>query len=322
MNEIHWKRGIPTEQECRECWLFDGSDGDQPEWSGTYEPKETNRRMFGECSWYAAVRILPPEDEKPLGVDPGEGYRLLKTGDTIQANDEYLLDTSKNWKPIDSEYGVGMTWNATTFKHMRRKVEPAEDPEEWVTQDRVPARVGIDERRWIRRDVKTTIPDLANWKDCFEASAWFRDKAVHGFEHPNEPGLFLELRCRRKDLPTAEPVIREFRNTEPKPEGPQPGQWWQTKTGHRRLILAVTTQGDIAVERPDGSVGRAVMSFVLKTWTHLPDCTGWDWQPPKKTKTQRKWVPSIDHMWISGEEISALPVNRWSPTEDVREVPL
>ena len=78
---------------------------------------------------------------------------------------------------------------------------PVESPDDWVTQDRVPARVGIDERRWIRKDVKTTIPDLANWKDCFEASACFRDKAVNGFEHPNEPGLFLELRCRRRDLP-------------------------------------------------------------------------------------------------------------------------
>lgn len=257
MNEIRWKRGVPTEEECRECVLVYGSTGEAPRCIASYVPGSTESNNWSNHDWYAAVRILPPEPEKP-----------------------------------------------------------AEDPEEWVTQDRVPARPGIDQRRWVRRDTKTVIPELSYWNGCYETKVWFRDKAVHGFEHPNEPGLFLEIRCRRKDLPPL-PTIREFRTTET--EGPQPGSWWVYGI-ERRYVVGHTTKGNVVLQKQDGSIHLADGTYMSKTWTHLKDCTGWDWQPPKKTKTQRKWVAEE---WLDEGCVPWGPLSRvFTRTDDVREVPL
>jgi hypothetical protein len=72
--------------------------------------------------------------------------------------------------------------------------KPAEDPEEWVTQDRVPARVGIDYQRW------------SDWMDdeAIEVRSGFTSVGMmHGDTKQDE--IRLELRCRRKDLPPIQP---------------------------------------------------------------------------------------------------------------------
>lgn len=70
------------------------------------------------------------------------------------------------------------------------KAKQTESPDDWVTQDRVPARPGIDERQWVQYDGT--------------ALGWVPVKKIgwSGMKHGDViHGDRLELRCRRKDLP-------------------------------------------------------------------------------------------------------------------------
>lgn len=70
--------------------------------------------------------------------------------------------------------------------------KPVESPDDWVTQDRVPARPGIDERAWQHGECTSAM----EWKDS-SVLGW-EQKPMHG--HIIEKSI-LHLRCRRKDLP-------------------------------------------------------------------------------------------------------------------------
>jgi hypothetical protein len=67
-----------------------------------------------------------------------------------------------------------------------------ESPDDWVTQDRVPDRPGIDQ--W-RRVWPRTKPD--DWQDSSHSSSTFYK---HGDTCRISKSVF-EVRCRRKDLP-------------------------------------------------------------------------------------------------------------------------
>jgi len=71
---------------------------------------------------------------------------------------------------------------------------PKESPDDWVTQDRVEYRKGIDQRRWVCLETKKTVVD---WQFT-ENQIADGGPAVHG--HCGKT-VRLELRCRRKDLP-------------------------------------------------------------------------------------------------------------------------
>jgi len=71
------------------------------------------------------------------------------------------------------------------------KPQPAEDPEEWVVQDQVYPREGIDQYRWL--------PD-ETWQDA--CGTWI---SKHGRTYSN--GERLEVRCRRKDLPAKKRTV-------------------------------------------------------------------------------------------------------------------
>lgn len=70
--------------------------------------------------------------------------------------------------------------------------QPAESPDDWVMQDRVPARPGIDERAYLHHRIS-----LGAWDDagCINWN-WM---PMHG--HETRSGDVVQLRCRRKDLP-------------------------------------------------------------------------------------------------------------------------
>lgn len=66
--------------------------------------------------------------------------------------------------------------------------EPMESPDDWVVQDRVPARAVIDERRFHEKDYR------GEWMPVGKYSA--------GMENGKQyEGAMIEVRCRRKDLP-------------------------------------------------------------------------------------------------------------------------
>lgn len=79
-------------------------------------------------------------------------------------------------------------------------------PPKYVTQDRVPARPGLDQRRWVRDDTP-----LTGWADASVLRHTYGDKAVHGFVNP--AGGRLELRCLEKDLPPAKPEWPKYYET-------------------------------------------------------------------------------------------------------------
>lgn len=65
---LQWKRGIPTEEECRECWIVTGRYGNRPDSFGkVYAPSEveTPSEKFCEKEWYVAFHIQPVEPPKP-----------------------------------------------------------------------------------------------------------------------------------------------------------------------------------------------------------------------------------------------------------------
>ena len=91
------------------------------------------------------------------------------------------------WDKVEARSHTRLT--ETEALALLYKPQPAEDPEEWVVQDRVPARVGIDEFRW----------------SCWQGYHFHvvQDHNIacgmkHGHGHE---GSTLSVRCRRKDLP-------------------------------------------------------------------------------------------------------------------------
>lgn len=66
-------------------------------------------------------------------IDPGEGYRLLEEGETIQEGDEFRGCITLKWQPLTKAvgWGAGSKW-ADRMVPCRRKVE-APAPEPWST---------------------------------------------------------------------------------------------------------------------------------------------------------------------------------------------
>ena len=76
--------------------------------------------------------------------------------------------------------------------------DPLESPDDWVTQDRVPARVGVDSQNWM------PMWGEGKWRDITHGDA------AKGKRHGYVDGMRdkLSLRCRRKDLPPVPPKTR------------------------------------------------------------------------------------------------------------------
>ncbi len=70
-----------------------------------------------------------------------------------------------------------------------KKPEPVESPDDWVTQDRVPDRPGIDEYRWNEDGCSGS-----EWRQSRKNQVAF----LHGTRQDN---CTFEVRCRRRDLP-------------------------------------------------------------------------------------------------------------------------
>jgi hypothetical protein len=60
------------------------------------------------------------------------------------------------------------------------------------------------------------------------------------------------------------------------------GQWYESISGFRLLCIKGSRVAN------DG--GEIVFLGSGVELTHLPDCTGWDWQPPKPEKRYREFV--------------------------------
>jgi hypothetical protein len=136
--------------------------------------------------WLEDWQHLPECDSfdwgPPSPPDPGEGWRLIdKAVDQPQAGDEIWFATRREWSLRENLNPFINGW------HYRRRIEPpkpVESPDDWVTQDRVPPRSGVDQVRWA---------EMHDW--AYAMGIWVSmpsDKYLQGT---------LQVRCRRKDLP-------------------------------------------------------------------------------------------------------------------------
>jgi hypothetical protein len=141
--------------------------------------------------WHHEPRCDSFDWVEPPAIDPGEGWELLPKGTVIQKCDEVRIQGSTNWTATtrDGEKVFDGTY--------RRKITPVESPDDWVTQDRVPARPGIDQRAYADA-TRVTL-----WEDA-ECLTWDKP-AMHGTKINNTT---LEIRCRRKDLPAKQPATK------------------------------------------------------------------------------------------------------------------
>lgn len=144
------------------------------------------RTRNGKIAFVAFDESQFSESEYPL--------RVYTEGDA----DWYELDGSvfdDRTNPYDLvehlPYCTGFDW-----------VELVESPDDWVTQDRVPARPGIDERAY-----ESPVNNYLCWQDS-KCMNWDRP-VIHGAK---VNGDILLLRCRRKDLPlvAANPTASEY----------------------------------------------------------------------------------------------------------------
>jgi hypothetical protein len=120
----------------------------------------------------------------------------------------FVIRTNKiNWNIVwkNGDNGIAMgavsKWSPSgrtqiTKEQAEALLLPKESPDDWVVQDRVPARAGIDERRF------TTVSTgyMEGWNEV-------KDSWSAGLMHGSERGgQAVEVRCRRKDLPHARTV--------------------------------------------------------------------------------------------------------------------
>ena len=121
-------------------------------------------------------------------------YRLLGVGDIIQEGDEWW--NVDRWVPYEAAFGASI---ADTKAPSRRVIPDAvnmESPEDWVVQDRVPVRPGIDQAWWQYDHYDESIKK-AFWPVYEGSFASFRK---HGYRDTTSE-CTLHVRCRRKDLP-------------------------------------------------------------------------------------------------------------------------
>lgn len=121
-----------------------------------------------------------------VGIDQ---YRYPTSG-TIRKRDWHDVTYADHFSSTDFHGKVNFG-NRLELR-CRRKDLPvaAENTEDWVVQDRVPARVGVDERRFI-----TPSGHVQSWGEVKES--WSAGM-MHG---EKKAGETIEVRCRRKDFP-------------------------------------------------------------------------------------------------------------------------
>ena len=77
---------------------------------------------------------------------------------------------------------------------------------------------------------------------------------------------------------------------------PQAGEWWQQQDGTRYLCIATNQRGETIWQVKDGGFRSLIGDHNWKHWQHLPDCTGWDWQP----EVWPKWYVPTQSPRMSG----------------------
>jgi hypothetical protein len=161
----------------------------------------------------------------------------------------------QGWDEVKSSWSAGMMHGdvkcgETIEVRCRRKdlpPLPAESPDDWVTQDRVPARNGVD-RGFFSPVIEKTMP-LGTW--LFEEGV-----IASGCRHGDKMsfGGLLNVWCRRKDLPPL-PTEIHIGDSVVITESPKREDSWD---GCRRTVQAKVKNGYVI-----GKVGEPISRIYL-----------------------------------------------------------
>jgi hypothetical protein len=141
----------------------------------------------------AAERMKQPQQY--VDLTSMDGHVLRSNVDEGNEGSQLGWVSGIKW-PEGTTVAVAKTWG---WKEFRCRIEdaptpspPVESPDDWVTQDRVPARPGIDQRAYLY----DYDPSSVSWDDA--SVIHWNDKPMHG---DRGSAFTVQLRCRRRDLP-------------------------------------------------------------------------------------------------------------------------
>lgn len=150
-------------------------------------------------------------------------------------------------------------------------------PPKYVTQDRVPARRGLDQRRWVRDDTP-----LTGWADASVLRHTYGDRAVHGYI--NLHGGRLELRCLEKDLPPA------------KPEWPK---YYETLVPQSYAYLRSDKENTVVLVNLDGTENPPIHWVGARPYTEITEAEAKAWiVPPVKPPEQARLEVQVGKKYV------------------------
>jgi hypothetical protein len=129
------------------------------------------------------------------------------------------------------------------------------------------------------------IDEILYAKGTYRSEQWSPIDGLNGVPLVNSwsPEMYAAARCRIEDWP---PELGPC----PAKKLPLAGEWWQSKEDADRVyICGFDHQGDPVYSHGEGAYVDAIeMNYFLDGYEHLPDCTGWDWEP-EPPETFPKW---------------------------------
>ncbi len=233
----HYRRRVTPEPVCKRE-AFSGG--------GSPSPRECGVCGEGPCTKVDAETF-------PQWIIMADGRRFLDGGYIRRiSKDRYVSvsgdgqESGHRWTTTEQHRLNEGGWIVATEAEalaLLNKPQPAESPDDWVTQDRVPVRVGVD---WFRYSD-------SEWR-LVEARNNFDGKEIHGWIHPWETKP-LQVRCRRKDLPPL-PTEIHIGDAVVVTESPKREDSWD---GCRRTVQAKVKNGYVV-----GKVGEPISRIYLE----------------------------------------------------------
>jgi len=147
--------------------------------------------------WDWQPEVFPQWYVRPQGFGGGTAFLLRSIPSHYDCIDKHgVRQCTTEWGGDEERYVRAGAWKKVEKEQAEALLAPVESPDDWVTQDVVVRRHGVDQCRWVS-SVATTP-----WRDVREDDI---ANCKHGYaDHVST----LEVRCRRKDLPKIEPKTK------------------------------------------------------------------------------------------------------------------
>jgi len=169
------------------------------EFGGWYCVMETGKslRKLMSCTWSSEGRTQITKEEAEALVKPQESpddwVEITDPNHVRRACDFVAGKTGHpdQWFTCTATIGFSQAaWPESRIRCRRKDLPVVESPDDWVTQDRVPPRRGIDQVHWSNWESHKWIDAAYNWDEG----------EIHGYRDEDDDTV-VSVRCRRKDLP-------------------------------------------------------------------------------------------------------------------------